>query len=128
MRFLIAPIALVLAAPGIAQDSPAPTAPAPTLESLSLEQRTSLRCSVGFAIVNRLQGDGSPEGTKYPPLGERGREFFVRSTAKLMEDTGADRAAVGDLVNAQIAELVADEGQLDAILPGCIALLDASGL
>ena len=63
----------------------------------------------------------------YPPLAERGREFFVRSAARVMDDTGLDRAGVANVLAAEAQELV-DADLRAAIMPSCLLLLDASGI
>lgn len=114
-----------LAAPAQSQAPPQAAAPVPILTA---EQATALRCGVGFGVIHRLQADGAAAGKRFPALENRGREYFVRVAAKVMDETGADRAAVGKLVAAQNAELVGDEAKLAAIMPGCVALLEAAGL
>ena len=64
---------------------------------------------------------------EYPLLAARGREFFVRSNAQLMDEAGLDRAAIEARLRAEADAIVA-EGSLDEIMPPCLLLLDASGL
>lgn len=120
-RFLIpAALALIpLAAFAQAQLPPAP--------DLTIEQRTGLRCSVAFALVAEGQARGDPEMRAYPPLGERGREFFVRTSARIMDETGLSREAVAGLLAAEV-ESLREDGALDQVMPPCMLLLDASGL
>ena len=94
---------------------------------LSLEQQTALRCSAAFAIVADGQARGNSEAVRYPPLGKRGREFFVRASAQLMDETGMDREDVAALLSAE-AQKLWDEGRIDDVMPACLLLLDASGL
>ena len=119
MRLARVPLALfaasLLATPVIAQDTP----------RLSLEQQTSVRCSAAFAIVAGIQSQGG--ANEYPPLAERGREYFVRSAARLIDETGIDRAGITALMQAE-AEALSDPERLEAALPACLLLLDASGL
>lgn len=119
MDFRLALAALALAAPAAAQDTPAVPRP------LSLEQRTALRCSAAFAIGAVLQQRG--EHADWPPLAERGREFFVRASAQVMDETGRSREQIADELGAQAREL-ADPQALAAAMPPCLMLLDASGL
>ena len=92
---------------------------------LSMEQQAAIRCSAAFAVVSTLQADGG--ASEYPELGERGREFFVRSAAQIMEEEGADRAQIADLMRREAVELY-DRERLDAVMPACLLLLGASGL
>lgn len=95
-------------------------------EELSLEQRTALRCSAAFAIVSTAQEQGGV--SEYPSLDQRAREFFVRSSARIMDEAGLDRAGITALMQAEAQDLVGTPGRLDAVMPACLALLDASGL
>lgn len=126
MMKILVPIAVLLAAPAsVASPAEPASRPAPTL---SLEQQTSLRCSVGFALIHRLQVESSPNGAKYPQIGAREREFFVQTAARIMDETGADRAAIADMVAAQTRYFEADSARLEAILPACLDLVALSGL
>nr|WP_240048848.1 hypothetical protein [Parerythrobacter lutipelagi] len=94
---------------------------------LSLEQQTALRCSAAFAIVADGQTRGNAKAARFPPLGQRGREFFVRASARLMDETGMDREAVAALLSMEARKLREDDTLEDA-MPACLLLLDASGL
>jgi len=120
-RFLTpAALALVALAPAAyAQQAPAP--------SLTIEQRTALRCSVAFALVAEGQARGDAEMAAYPALGDRGREFFVRTSARIMDETGLNREAVAGILAAEV-ESLREKGALDQVMPPCLLLLDASGL
>lgn len=122
MRFLL-PAAAALAGlvPAAAQ------AQQPAAPELTIQQKTALRCSTAFALVAEGQARGDPAMADYPPLGERGREFFVRSSAQLMDETGMSREAVAALLAAEI-EALREPGALDGVMPPCLLLLDASGL
>ena len=98
-------------------------APAP----LTLEQQTAIRCSAAFAIVAEGQGRDAARMRAYPELGTRGREFFVISAARIMDETRRSRSDVAQLLEAEARKLRA-EGQLEATMPACLLLLDASGL
>ena len=114
---IAAAIALLAATPLLAQ---APAKP------LTMEQQTSLRCSAAFAIVAARQNAGAVR--TYPELTQRGREFFVRSGARLMDDAGLTRAQVQALMEAEARTLAADNQALQDVMPACLLLLDASGL
>lgn len=121
------PLALPLALlflPAFAAAQPTPT---PTPRSLSLENRTALRCAAAFAIVADGQARGKKDALAYPALDQRGREFFVRSSARVMDDTGMDRAAVAAALQAEAKDLW-DKVAIGQIMPSCLLLLEASGV
>ena len=113
-------LALMPAAPTAAQQA-APALP------LSLEQRMLVRCSAAFALVAHGQAAGDAAALAWPALGARGREFFVRASARLIDEAGLDRAA---LTTAMIEEAqdLGQNGALAAAMPPCLSALEASGL
>ena len=125
MKLFHASLAL-LALPAI---SVAQTAPDPA--PLSLENRTALRCAAAFAIVADGQAKNTEDAKAYPALGQRGREFFVRTSARVMDDTGMDRAAVATALQTE-AQGLWDKGglggEIGQIMPACLLLLEASGI
>ncbi len=117
---------LLLALQSATAQAPAPTpGPAP---ALSLEQQSGVRCAAAFALVAQAQSTGDAEALEYPALGERGREFFVRTAARLIDETGLDRDGVARLLSAEAGRLAREEGALDRAMPPCLMLLEASGL
>jgi hypothetical protein len=88
------------------------TAQASAEPELSLQQLTSMRCAAAFAIVAGRQEDGNSEALAYPVLSRRGKEFFVRTSAVLSSE----------------AQTLRDEDTIADVMPGCLLLLDASGL
>ena len=125
---------LIFAATASAQDNdPAdmaePPAIAMKLVDLPIEQQAALRCAVAIAIATESQRAGDATGKDWPDLSEnnRGREFFVRSMAQLMDDTGIGREGIAPRGRKE-AQALLEEGQLDAIMPACLLMLDASGL
>jgi hypothetical protein len=114
----IALSAALLASPAAAQVAPAP--------QLTLEHRMLLRCSAAFALVAYRQGAGDAEAAQYPPLKERGGEFFVRASARVMAEAGLDRAAIGSALEGEARTLL-EGGTLAAVMPVCLSLLEASG-
>lgn len=121
---------LLLALQSATAQAPAPTpAPAP---ALSLEQQSGVRCAAAFALVAQAQAQAQSTGDagalEYPALGERGREFFVRTAARLIDETGLDRDGVARLLSAEAGRLAQEEGALDRAMPPCLMLLEASGL
>ena len=111
--FLAAALALQLA----------PAAPQP----LSQEHRALLRCAVAFAMVSGAQANDDAQALKWPELGTRGREFFVRAMAQLMDATGRDRAAISALANTE-SQALAASGETGKIMPSCLLMLEASGV
>ena len=99
----------------------------PAAPELTIQQKTALRCSVAFALVAERRIVGHRRIAPRLPLGERGREFFVRSSAQIMDETGMSREAVAELLAAEVAGLQEPE-TLASVMPPCLLLLDASGL
>lgn len=95
--------------------------------ALSLEQQTTLRCAAAFAMVAEGQKRGNAEALAYPALDKRGKEFFVRSSARLMDQTGLDRRAIASIMQREAQDLW-DNDQVDQIMPSCLLLLSASGI
>lgn len=126
-RLLPALAAVLLASPGMAQVAPSP--------ALTLEQAMLLRCSAAFAVVADEQRRGVAEAQAFPPLGERGREYFVRSAARLMDELGLTSEQVGGMIRAEVERLQqgsieADDSAefVDGVMQPCLAALEASGL
>ena len=109
--------AALLAAPASAQAVPVP--------QLSLEHRMLLRCSAAFALVAYRQEAGDTSVQQYPPLKDRGSEFFVRASARVMDEAGLDRAAISQALEAEARTLL-QGGTLTAIMPVCLSALDTS--
>jgi len=106
----------------------ASAAPAAPLPDLTLEQSGALRCSVAFGLVHKAQRAGEDGAAGYPVMAERGQEFFVRTTARLMDDLGADRETIMALVKRESADLLDTPERIDEVMPACLMMLDASGL
>ena len=87
----------------------------------------ALAVAAAFALVAQGQAAGEPAMAAYPPMAARGREFFVRSAAQIMDRAGLDRAAVAQLLRGEYEDLARGD-MLDAVMPPCLLLLDASGL
>lgn len=119
--------ALVLVAAQAASTAPVEQAPSPAPPTLSAPQAAALRCGVVFAMGAKMQAEGKPAAAGWPELGAKGREYFVRTAARIMEETGADRAAIQALAAAQLASLKDDAAIADAV-PGCLVLMDAAGV
>jgi hypothetical protein len=101
-------------------------APAGAEPALTPPQAEALRCGVVFALGAKLQADKAPLAAGWPPLTTRGKEYFVRVTAQLMDDTGASRETLAAMAIRQVPALSEPEA-LAAAMPGCLPLLDASG-
>lgn len=112
--------ALIVAAALAAQAAPA----APTL---SQENRALARCAAAFALVAEGQANGQAAAKQWPPLEVRGREFFVRALAQLMDATKLDRGGISQLVSAE-AQALWDKGEVDKVMPSCLVMLEASGV
>lgn len=113
----LAPLAAQAAAP----------APSPSLPRLSPQNTALVRCAAAFALVAYDQENGGDTVRKWPPIDPRGREFFVRALAQVMDETGMDREAVAGLVEGEARSLL-DQGQVDQVMPACLLMLDASGI
>lgn len=119
--------ALVLA-PVSLQAAPAqPVMPRTPQVQLSQENAALLRCSAAFALVSYGQENGNEAALRWPVLDPRGQEFFVRSLAKLMDDTGLSRDEISQLASAEAQRLL-DEDQVDQVMPACLLMLDTSGV
>lgn len=118
--------ALQTAAPA-APPEQAPALPPQAAAEFSLEQRAALRCAAAFALAAEAQSRGDPQALALPPLAERGREYFVRLSAAIMDDTGQPRDAIAANLLAEAQGLV-QRGERYAAVPPCLILLDAAGL
>ena len=86
-----------------------------------------LRCSAAFALVSYGQANGEEAANAWPVIDPRGREFFVRALAKIIDDTGMTREQVSQMAEAEAQRLI-DESLLDSVMPGCLLMLEASGV
>ena len=115
----------LLATPAAAQDAP----------RFTLEHRMLLRCSAAFAIVASEQQRGVASAAAYPPLGERGREYFVRASVRLMDDLKLTREQVQASLRTEVQGLQKASGEaadpaayLGSVMQPCLSALEASGL
>ncbi len=118
-RLLLACALAICAAPLAAQ----PAEPV----RLNLEQRMLVRCSAAFAMVAFSQENGDAQALQYPPLGERGKEFFVQASARVMSETALDIEGIEAQLSAE-AQDIHDKGDLPRVMPPCLELLEQSGL
>jgi len=107
------PLALLLA-PASAHAAPPP---------LPLELQTGLRCAALFSIVAAQQA--RQDAADWPPLAQRGREFFVRVSAVAMDTGKLDRAALQARLRAEAAALQRADSRAAWKQP-CLAMLDAN--
>lgn len=114
---IILPLILTL------QAAPATAAP-PTL---SIEQNAALRCAAAFALTSEAQARGDAAATALPPLAGRGREYFVRVSAKLMDELELDRPRLSSLLRGHAVALV-ESKDATAVARACLPMLDAAGL
>jgi len=121
---LLSSVAL-LAAPATAQE------PA----RLTLEHRMLLRCSAVFAIVAGEQQRGLASALAYPALGERGREYFVRASVRLMDDLKLTREQVEASLRTEVdglqrssSEAADPAAYVDGVMRPCLSALETSGL
>jgi hypothetical protein len=129
LPFLAAALLSVpLAAPAHAQLSHAQLSNAQPAAAMTLEQQMLLRCSAAFALVAGEQQRSAPGAQASSPLGERGREFFVRSAARLMDELKLTRGQVEARLRQEAQALSARPARLAEVMPPCLSALEASGL
>jgi len=121
--------ALLMIAQGADTAPEEPAAAIQTLkppQALTQQDRAALRCSAAFALVGArdTQADGEQDVDN---IKERGREFFVQSLATIMDERGLDRAAIEQAVRAE-AKALSESKEVDAVMPACLLMLQASGL
>jgi len=119
MNRIVPLLAALLAVPAAAQVAPP--------RELSLEHRMLLRCSAAFALVANRQEAGDASVRQYPPLKQRGAEYFARASARVMDEAQLDRAAITQALEGEARALL-QGGTLAAVMPACLSALDAAGL
>lgn len=117
--------AAVLAVPAAAQEPP----------RFTIEHRMLLRCSAVFAVVAGEQQRGVASAAAYPALGERGREYFARTGARLMDDlklsreqTEASMRSEAEAIQKEASEAPDRAAYIDSLMQPCLSALEASGL
>jgi hypothetical protein len=105
----------------------APTIHPPMPDSMTQQQQALLRCAAAFAVVSNGQANGDSQAQQWPELGTRGREFFVRAMAQLMDQTGLDREGISLLAGAH-AQALSANGEIDRVMPACLTILESSGI
>lgn len=126
IRTLPAAVAIALVSAPVPAAPPAP-APVPTVDL-----PVAVRCAALFGLVAGDQARGVAEALRFPPLAQRGREFFVRTGARLMDAEGLDRPAMQARMQAEVQQLRTESAAapdaadwLDGAMRPCLALLDA---
>ncbi len=104
----------------------------PPLPKLNLQQEAALRCSAIFALVSGEQARNAPVSAALPKLDARAREYFVVTTARLMDETAASRDGVAALTRSRFAQVRDELGKAKdpaaarrAMLTPCLSLLDS---
>jgi len=119
---ILAPLALVAAVlPTVA---PAASAASVAARPLQPDERMGLRCGAAFALVAAGQARGDAAMKAYPPMATRGREFFVRLSAQLIDDAGLTREAVAAAAGQEADDLRRNGGP-GPIMPVCLRILNA---
>ena len=134
MKARVAPLALALLAVTPTVGQVAPDNP-PDEPSLSPGQAMMLRCSAAFALVAGDQARGVEPALAYPPLAARGKEFFVRASAQLMDQLHVSREQVQAMLGEQAEQLRRGTSEardpaayLASVMQPCLEELEASGL
>jgi hypothetical protein len=95
---------------------------------------TALRCSAAFRFVaTQQESEAFSTKTDYPPMSQRGREFFVQTAARLMDEQKLDRDQLKGRFLNEIRK-VTDEvvvspdprAALRMVMTPCLTLLDAT--
>lgn len=105
---------------------PAPALAAPVAPNLDLQ----VRCAALFALVAGEQQRKVPGADRFPPLGERGKAFFVATGVRLIDERGLPREALDPLFRKEIGALQAEfaaapdpAAHADAQMALCLPLL-----
>jgi hypothetical protein len=126
---LIVAISALLASPAHAQvaSSSPPAALEGEAQTLSLEHRMLLRCSAAFALMANRQATGDAAALVYPPLQQRGQEFFVRASARVIDEAGLTRDSIAAALTGEALALQEGEA-LEQVMPACLSALESAGL
>jgi hypothetical protein len=130
-------LTLLLAATLALQDAPVIMAHEPpaevsvSLDALPIEQAAAARCAIAFATVSRWQKTGEERGKAYPDMeAGKGREFFVRVMARLMDEAGFTREDIAALTVSEAQRNDSPEGaaRISQMMPACELMKSAAGL
>ena len=86
-----------------------------------------LRCSAAFALVAHAQQNGDATAVGYPDMSQRGMKFFVRSSAKVMDEAELSRDQIAAALGAEARDLQGNR-TLAQMMPVCLDLLESTGL
>ncbi len=93
----------------------------------------ALRCSAAFALLANEQDRGVAGADAFPDVRQRGKEFFVQVTARLMDAEGLSRDQVTAEMRRQAQGLQREATLADnpaehqkAVLTPCLDLMNAS--
>lgn len=95
--------------------------------SLSVELRAAMRCAAAFAVIAAYQDMDDPIARDWPEMEPRGREFFVRTSVRLIDETGASLEQIEALFSAEVRRLTKGD-ELEKVKPACLLMLNTSGL
>lgn len=116
-RPITAALLLALPAPALA------SAPGPDLD-------LQVRCAALFALVAGEQARKVAGADRFPPLGERGKAYFVSTGVRLIDERGLTREAIEPVFRREIAALQAEfaaapdpAAHADAQMALCLPLL-----
>lgn len=103
--------------------------PVPALAAAPLTpaQEFKLHCGMVFAAIAAAQEEKDPRGNAYPPMEDRGKEYFVRAVNGAMQSTGMTMDEMKNLLMPQAQEL-AQKDALEKAAPLCLKSLEESGL
>lgn len=94
---------------------------------------TSVNCAVVFGVIASEQQRGAPGADRFPPLAERGKEFFVQVGARLIDEQRLTRdqararfEARAMTVQGDLAAAPDPAARLREIAVPCLTLLDAA--
>lgn len=129
MRLIALASALAMTLSGVVS---AADSPAPDLSLVTPEHKAMLECATVFAVVAYGQAEGDNAALRYPPLGERGKEYFVLASTRVMDEAKLSKEAVSGLLAADAAALqektkVSDpDAVVAAAMAPCLPKLDAA--
>lgn len=88
-----------------------------------------VRCSAAFALVSHQQANppASAAVQNARLMSERAREFFVISSARVMDEAALSREQISAVLRKE-AQALSQGNALEQILPPCLQMLRASGL
>lgn len=122
---------LVAGAPLATADTAQPPAKEAGANPAVIDTATAMRCSAAFGIVANEQKRGVASALKYPPLDKRGREFFVQTGARLMDQEKLTREAMQQRFRQEVEKLQNEsiaspnpEAFVRSVMDPCIKLLD----